>query len=40
LTVYDMIKSVEKGARIETIQLEEKTGGKSGHYKRNGTKNA
>lgn len=32
LTVYDMIKAVERGARIENIHLVEKSGGKSGHY--------
>src|SRR6185436_9037646 len=30
LTVYDMIKAVEKGVTIERIELVEKTGGKSG----------
>jgi cyclic pyranopterin monophosphate synthase len=30
LTVYDMIKAVEKTARIENIRLVEKHGGKSG----------
>ena len=34
LTVYDMCKAVEKGIRITDLQLEEKTGGKSGHWKR------
>ena len=33
LTVYDMVKAVEKGMRIEGIRLLEKTGGKSGTYK-------
>ncbi len=33
LTIYDMIKAVERGVRIEGIQLVEKRGGKSGHYK-------
>src|SRR5271154_3664005 len=32
LTVYDMIKAVERGARIDGIHLVEKSGGKSGHY--------
>ena len=32
LTVYDMIKAVERDARIEGIRLIEKMGGKSGHY--------
>ncbi|MDQ3747168.1 MAG: cyclic pyranopterin monophosphate synthase MoaC, partial [Acidobacteriota bacterium] len=34
LTVYDMCKAVEKGIRITDVQLEEKTGGKSGDWKR------
>lgn len=34
LTIYDMVKSVERGVTIERIQLEEKWGGKSGHYRR------
>src|SRR5471030_2459802 len=33
LTIYDMIKAVERGVRIEGIHLIEKKGGKSGHYK-------
>jgi cyclic pyranopterin phosphate synthase len=33
LTVYDMVKAVDKGMRIEGIRLLEKTGGKSGTYK-------
>jgi cyclic pyranopterin phosphate synthase len=33
LTVYDMVKAVERGMRIEGIRLIEKTGGKSGHYR-------
>ena len=33
LTVYDMIKAVERGVRIEGIHLIEKLGGKSGHYR-------
>ena len=32
LTIYDMIKAVERGARIEGIRLIEKSGGKSGHF--------
>ena len=32
LTVYDMVKAVERGMRIEGIRLIEKRGGKSGHY--------
>ena len=34
LTVYDMIKAVEKGVTIERIELVEKTGGKSGTWQR------
>ena len=34
LTVYDMCKSVDKGITIERIQLESKTGGKSGTFVR------
>jgi len=33
LTIYDMIKAVERGVRIEGIHLVEKRGGKSGHYR-------
>ena len=32
LTVYDMCKAIDKGMRIECIQLEEKHGGKSGSW--------
>ena len=34
LTLYDMVKAVEKGATIERIRLLEKSGGKSGIYRR------
>ena len=34
LTVYDMCKAVDKGMQITDVRLEEKTGGKSGAYKR------
>ena len=33
LTIYDMVKAVERGMRIESIRLVEKRGGKSGHYR-------
>ena len=33
LTVYDMVKAVERGMRIEGIRLVEKRGGKSGRYR-------
>lgn len=32
LTLYDMVKAIDRGLVIESIQLLEKTGGKSGHY--------
>lgn len=34
LTVYDMCKSVDRSMTIERIRLEEKSGGKSGHFTR------
>jgi cyclic pyranopterin phosphate synthase len=34
LTVYDMTKALDKGIVIRSIQLESKTGGKSGDYAR------
>jgi cyclic pyranopterin phosphate synthase len=34
LTVYDMCKAVDRGMVIERIQLEEKSGGKSGPFVR------
>ena len=33
LTIYDMVKAVERGMRIEGIRLLEKSGGKSGHWR-------
>jgi len=33
LTIYDMVKAVERGMTIENIRLVEKRGGKSGHYR-------
>ncbi len=35
LTLYDMVKAIDRGLVIESIQLLEKTGGKSGHYLKN-----
>jgi cyclic pyranopterin phosphate synthase len=37
LTVYDMVKAVERGVTIEAIRLVEKRGGKSGHYRAKGS---
>ncbi len=34
LTIYDMCKAIDRGMRIEQVQLEEKRGGKSGVWKR------
>ena len=35
LTVYDMCKAVDRGMRITAIQLERKSGGRSGTFERN-----
>ena len=34
LTIYDMVKSVERGVTIERVRLREKVGGRSGHWQR------
>jgi cyclic pyranopterin phosphate synthase len=34
LTIYDMVKAIDKGMIIRNVQLETKSGGKSGDYKR------
>jgi cyclic pyranopterin phosphate synthase len=34
LTVYDMCKAIDRGMRIQQIQLEEKSGGRSEHFER------
>jgi len=34
LTLYDMVKALDKGVEIRDIVLERKTGGKSGEYRR------
>jgi cyclic pyranopterin phosphate synthase len=34
LTVYDMCKAVDRVMTIERIRLEEKSGGRSGHFRR------
>ena len=36
LTIYDMCKSVDRAMQISSIQLDEKSGGKSGRFQRNG----
>lgn len=34
LTIYDMVKAIDKTMVISHVQLEEKQGGKSGHFRR------
>ncbi|HZN34396.1 MAG TPA: cyclic pyranopterin monophosphate synthase MoaC [Pirellulaceae bacterium] len=34
LTIYDMCKAIDRGMSIERVQLDEKAGGKSGHFVR------
>jgi cyclic pyranopterin phosphate synthase len=34
LTIYDMCKAIDRSMRIESVQLEEKRGGKSGSWRR------
>jgi len=36
LTIYDMVKAVDRGMTIETIRLERKEGGRSGLWERTG----
>lgn len=36
LTVYDMVKGIERGAEIDEVVLLEKSGGRSGHWTRDG----
>ncbi len=38
LTVYDMTKALDKGITVERVELVEKTGGKSGTWRRKGRK--
>jgi cyclic pyranopterin monophosphate synthase len=40
LTIYDMCKSIDRAMVIGPLQLEEKLGGRSGHYRRDAEKNA
>lgn len=35
LTIYDMVKAVDRGMVIEAVQVEEKHGGQSGDWQRN-----
>ena len=36
LTVYDMVKGMERGVRIESVELVEKAGGRRGRWRRDG----
>ena len=36
LTIYDMLKAVDRAMRLSELQLEEKSGGKSGVFRRSG----
>jgi cyclic pyranopterin phosphate synthase len=36
LTLYDMLKAIDRGMAIEEVVLLEKRGGRSGHYRRSG----
>jgi cyclic pyranopterin monophosphate synthase len=36
LTIYDMLKSIDRGMVIDGLALDEKRGGKSGDYRRRG----
>jgi cyclic pyranopterin phosphate synthase len=38
LTVYDMVKGVERGVEVRAVRLEEKRGGKSGEWRRAGVR--
>ena len=38
LTIYDMCKAIDRGMSINKVQLEEKSGGKSGHWQRSESK--
>jgi cyclic pyranopterin monophosphate synthase len=37
LTVYDMVKGLDRGAEIVSVALLEKSGGRSGHWRRGAT---
>jgi cyclic pyranopterin monophosphate synthase len=36
LTVYDMVKGIERGVTVESVRLLEKSGGRSGTWRRGG----
>ncbi|MCC6944024.1 MAG: cyclic pyranopterin monophosphate synthase MoaC, partial [Thermomicrobiales bacterium] len=37
LTIYDMVKAIDRGMTIEDIRLERKQGGRSGEWRRGDT---
>jgi cyclic pyranopterin phosphate synthase len=37
LTVYDMCKAVDREMVIDSVRLEEKSGGRRGHFRRQAT---
>ena len=37
LTVYDMVKGIERGVTVERVALLEKSGGRSGDWRSDGT---
>jgi len=40
LTIYDMVKAVDRGMVIHSLRLDEKRGGRSGHFRRAASKSA
>jgi cyclic pyranopterin phosphate synthase len=40
LTVYDMVKGLERGVRVEHVELLQKSGGRSGTWRRQGNRNS
>ena len=36
LTIYDMCKAIDRQIYIDQVRLEEKSGGRSGHFRREG----
>jgi cyclic pyranopterin phosphate synthase len=40
LTIYDMCKGVDQGMEIDAVRLEEKQGGRSGHFRRDARSNS
>lgn len=38
LAIYDMVKGVDRGARVESVELLEKSGGRSGRWVRKGVR--